>query len=301
MSQLDPTYKFFLEAGIVVLVLAFLCLLVGGTVFVAWRWIRYSDNALKAKKEGREADDKAKRTEMELEEIRLKMVGELASQIASLTTQIASQSTQITQDREHDRTIRERELEAINKLVNAVDENNKLLGSYKTDSESFRAKMTTQSDAMMREVQQTTSTVEAIDKKVTEIHSGLSSVQDVKAVVVALEKALSDLPKTIQKTLSPYCERLDVALKKLETIQVEEKDHVPTVENLPDSHPIHLAGNPLVVHPSLHADANESPNPNHPLSNSDGEGGGHNQPVSPGEISSGKPTSESDTGSPATD
>ena len=290
MSQLDPTYKFFLEAGIVVLVLFLLCLLVGGTMLVAWRWLRYSDNALKAKKEGREADDKAKKTEMELEEIRLKMVGELTAQIASLTTQIASQSTQITEDREHDRIIREKELKAVDELVKSVDSNTTLLKDHTDASVVFRSTMTTNSNAMLT----------AIADANAGITANTTAINSVKTELEEFKSALIALPNTIQSILSPYCERMESALAKLETIQVEEKDHVPTVENLPDSHPIHLAGNPLVVHPSLHADANESPNPNQPLSNGNGEGSGHNQPVSPGEIPSGNPASESDSGSPTT-
>jgi len=284
MSQLDPTYKFFLEAGIVVLVMAFLCLLVGGGVFVAWRWIRYSDNALKAKKEGREADDKAKKDDMALEEIRLKMVGELASQISKL-------SERISDDREQDRLIREKELIAVDKLVESVEKNTTLLKSHTDESHVFRSTMTTNSNAMLT----------AIADANAGITANTTAINSVKTELEEFKSALIALPNTIQSILSPYCERMESALAKLETIQVEEKDHVPTVENLPDSHPIHLAGNPLVVHPSLHADANESPNPNQPLSNGNGEGSGHNQPVSPGEIPSGNPASESNTGSPATD
>ncbi len=278
MSQLDPTYKFFLEAGIVVLVLFLLCLLVGGTMLVAWRWIKYNENALKAKREGREADDKA-------EELRLKMVGELAGQISKL-------SERISDDREQDRLIREKELIAVDKLVESVEKNTTLLKSHTDESVVFRSTMTTNSNAMLTAIADANAGITA---NTTAIHSVKTELEEFKSALVAL-------PNKIQSILSPYCERMEKALQKLETTEVEEKDHVSTVQNIPISHPVHLAGNPVVVHPSLHVDANASGSTSQPVSSlpsGDGEGGGHTpQPVQAVEIPSGNPTSESDSGNP---
>lgn len=302
MSQLDPTYKFILEAGMNVLVIVFLIVLVGGIVFVALRWIRYSDNALKAKKEGRDAENKAKKTEMELEEIRLKMVGELATQIASLTTQIGSQANEITRDREHDRIIREREMVVAEKLVLSADENRKLLGAYKADSEIFRNTMTIQSNATLLEVQQTTTTVKAIDDKVTVIHAGFSSVQDLKEVVQAFERALSDLPMKVQKILSPYCERMENALQKLETAQVEKEQQHDThlgdsIQTVVDSHNINLGINPsdaTTQHHGNGADDHSHERSGDAISKT---GEPANDAPETDEVPDGNPTSESDSGS----
>ncbi len=289
MSQLDPTYKFFLEAGIVVLVLFLLCLLVGGTMLVAWRWLRYSDNALKAKKEGREADDKAKKTEMELEEIRLKMVGELTAQIASLTTQIASQSTQITEDREHDRIIREKELKAVDELVKSVDSNTTLLKDHTDASVVFRSTMTTNSNAMLT----------AIADANAGITANTTAINSVKTELEEFKSALIALPNKIQSILSPYCERMENALKKLETVEVEETHDDP---NRKTSY--RDVGDDGIHHDNIFSASDSQPTPNITGSEHDstgtGESGGDNQPVSPGEIPSGNPASESDSGSPTT-
>ncbi len=267
MSQLDPTYKFFLEAGIVVLVLFLLVVLVGGTVFIAWRWIKYNEVALKAKREGREADEKAKQTDMELEEIRLKMVGELTTQIASLTTQIASQSVEISKDREHDRTIREKELKAVDELVKSVDSTSKLLKDHTDASVVFRSTMTAQSTAMLTMIGDAN---KGIADNTTAIHS-------VKTELAEFKQALIALPNAIQTILNPYCERMESALQKLETSQVEEKQnhvHAEEITKRSSAIPYLLDDHSVGVHSSNvpNADESGSTQPG-PISNGNGEGG----------------------------
>ena len=203
--NLDPTYKFFTEAGIVVLVLFLLCLLVGGALYITYRLIQFNEKALASKSEARDAQEKAKQSEMELEEIRLKMLSELTIQISSLTQRIAD-------DREHDRSIREKEVVAVEKLVNTMDENNLLFGAYKTDSEAFRANLSKQSIEILREVQRANNAITNLTDGFTTVKEGLK----------ALETAMSDLPKQVQQLLSPYCERMERALAKLETMTVED-------------------------------------------------------------------------------
>lgn len=284
MSQLDPTYKFFLEAGIVVLVLFLLVVLVAGTIFVAWRWIKYSENALKAKKEGREAENKAKQTDMELEEIRLKMVGELATQISKL-------SERISDDREQDRLIREKELKAVAELVKSVDNTTNLLKDHTENSLVFRNTMTTQSNAMLN----------LIGDANKSIADNTKAIHSVKTELDEFKQALIALPNTIQVILNPYCERMESALQKLETLQVEEKHHVHAEEidkrssDGADVLDIHS----MDVHPSETAETRAGGS-TQPIPSGDGEGGDPSGGIvqSPDEDASGNTTTKSDTGNP---
>jgi hypothetical protein len=66
-----------------------------------------------------------------------------------------------------------------------------------------------------------------------------------------LKTALSDLPNAVQKILSPYCERMETALKKLETQEVEEKHNVHAEEVSPVPIIVPVDDElPVVVHPS---------------------------------------------------
>jgi hypothetical protein len=262
-----------------------LCLLVGGMVLIGWRWIKYNDHALKAKREGREAEDKA-------EEIRLKMVNDLATQIAKL-------SERISDDREQDRLIREKELIAVDKLVESVENNTNLLKSHTDDSVVFRATMTTQSNAMLSLISDAN---KGIADNTTAINSVKTELQDVKD---EFQAALIALPNTIQSILSPYCERLDMALKKLETVQVEEQQHDTHLGN-PIQVTMGIHDDDLVVHPSdgqTEHHRNGADDHSHERGgDASSENGEHaNDAPKADEIPDGNPASESDSGNPTSE
>lgn len=260
--NLDPTYKFFTETSVVVLVLFLLVLLVGGSLYVGLQLIKSNNLARDERGKTREAEEKAKHSGMELEEIRLKMLGEMTTQITSLTIRISD-------DREHDRQIREQELKAADALVKAVDDTSGAMKAHVDEAVVFRTTMTTNQERMLTAIVVVGTGVASATAAIETNNEGIISV---KEGFKALEKALSDLPNTVKDILNPFCERIETALQKLETVMVEETHNVTSEESVFDA--THSRGVPnLGIHPSDSQSQRPGDDPN-PDSGSDGNSGG---------------------------
>lgn len=208
VMDLDPTYKFFTEAGIVVLVLFLLCLLIGGGLYVAYRLIRFNEKALVSQSDLHESEEKAKQSEIDLEEIRLKILSELTLQISSLTQRIAD-------DREHDRSIRENEVQMVKKLVAGLEESNQLWGVYKRDNETVHSVLFKHSTDILEEMQQANRSIVHLTELLTTILDRWK----------ALEKVLADLPDAVRDELMPYCQHIEKALQQVTDIPIKDKNH----------------------------------------------------------------------------
>jgi len=260
--NLDPTYKFFTETSVVVLVLFLLVLLVGGSLYVGLQLIKSNNLARDERGKTREAEEKAKHSGMELEEIRLKMLGEMTTQITSLTIRISD-------DREHDRQIREQELKAADALVKAVDDTSGAMKAHVDEAVVFRATMTTNQERLLTAIVVVGTGVASATTAIETNNEGIISV---KEGFKALEKALSDLPNTVKDILNPFCERIETALQKLETVMVEETHNVTSEESVFGA--THSRGVPnLGIHPSDSQSQRPGDDPN-PDSGSDGNSGG---------------------------
>lgn len=260
--NLDPTYKFFTETSVVVLVLFLLVLLVGGSLYVGLQLIKSNNLARDERGKTREAEEKAKHSGMELEEIRLKMLGEMTTQITSLTIRISD-------DREHDRQIREQELKAADALVKAVDDTSGAMKAHVDEAVVFRTTMTTNQERMLTAIVVVGTGVASATTAIETNNEGIISV---KEGFKALEKALSDLPNTVKDILNPFCERIETALQKLETVMVEETHNVTSEESVFGA--THSRGVPnLGIHASDSQSQRPGDDPN-PDSGSDGNSGG---------------------------
>jgi|GEM_PF-3579445 len=267
--NLDPTYKFFTETSVVVLVLFLLVLLVGGSLYVGLQLIKSNNLARDERGKTREAEEKAKHSGMELEEIRLKMLGEMTTQITSLTIRISDDREHDRQIREHDRQIREQELKAADALVKAVDATSGAMKAHVDEAVVFRATMTTNQERLLTAIVVVGTGVASATAAIETNNEGIISV---KEGFKALEKALSDLPNTVKDILNPFCERIETALQKLETVMVEETHNVTSEESVFGA--THSRGVPnLGIHASDSQSQRPGDDPN-PDSGSDGNSGG---------------------------
>lgn len=255
--NLEPTYKFVLEADIVRIVLFLLIVFVVGFGVLLHKAMKLREKGMIAEADARDAKEKAKQSELELEEIRLKMVGELTNQISQLTQRISA-------DREQDRLIREKELKAVDELVKSVDNTTNLLKDHTENSLVFRTTMTTQSTTMLTLIGDAN---KGIADNTTAIHSVKTELDEFKQALIAL-------PNTIQAILNPYCERMESALQKLETVQVEEKHNYVHAEEIDKRSSVGadvLDVHPVDIHPSDTAETRAGGS-TQPVPSGDGEG-----------------------------
>ena len=193
------TPQTFTEAGIAGGFLFLIFFTVACGTYIA---IKLIDNTKRARVDKKDLLD----AQTKLEEMRAKNTTDLTAQITMLTTQISK-------DREHDREIREKELDAVNKLVTSSEETHGVIQSHVDATLAFRATMTTNTTALQVGVT-------AVGEGVTSANLGITRVEQ---SLLELKTALSDVPNAIRILLSPYCERMETALAKLETMRVEEK------------------------------------------------------------------------------
>lgn len=239
--DLSPTYSFFADTDLVRLVVFLLFAWLGFTAYVSLQVIKSNNLARESREKGRKAEEDARKSQAELEEIRLKMLGEMSVQVSALTQRILDSN-------EHDIAMREQEVKAVNQLVTATETHHGVLLSYLQGTTAFRDTMTDDHTLLKNGFADLKAEVVATNTTVNTLNDGVNSV---KEGFKALEGALSDLPKQVQKILSPYCERIENALSKLETPKVEEKPHVHAEEVSLVSSVAHVDGNlPVVIRPS---------------------------------------------------
>ena len=191
--------------------------------------IKLIDNTKRARTDKKDLLD----AQTKLEEMRAKNTTDLTTQITMLTTQISK-------DREHDREIREKELDAVNKLVTSSEETHGVIQSHVDATLAFRATMTTNTTALQVGVT-------AVGEGVTSANLGITRVEQ---SLLELKTALSDVPNAIRILLSPYCERMETALAKLETMRVEEKGNDDDDEQEIMVGDLSADGGAVGVHPS---------------------------------------------------
>jgi hypothetical protein len=110
----------------------------------------------------------------ELLEAQTKLEEMRAKNTTDLTTQITVLTTQISKDREHDREIREKELDAVNKLVTSSEETHGVIQSHVDSTLAFRKVMTNSQNAVQFGVDALAQAVDMSNKGITRVEQSLT-------------------------------------------------------------------------------------------------------------------------------